>query len=108
MEKHGLLENHTAGIGIVAFVVAVAISMGYYQFVFVPQANEKPVLPAQIVNPPQTTQVTIIPGSSNPSQAKNFVPKQVQEFRKVEFTKVFTLDINIIQYYQIIKLSLNF
>jgi plastocyanin len=78
MEKHGLLENHTAGIGIVAFVVAVAISMGYYQFVFVPQANEKPVLPAQIVNPPQTTQVTIIPGSSNPSQAKNFVPKQVQ------------------------------
>jgi hypothetical protein len=47
MEKHGLLENHTAGISNIAFAVAVAISMGYYQFVFVPQANEKSVLPAQ-------------------------------------------------------------
>ena len=45
MEKRSLLENHNAGISIIAFVVAVAISMGYYQFVFVPQANEKPVLP---------------------------------------------------------------
>jgi hypothetical protein len=28
MEKRSLLENHTAGISIIAFVIAVAISLG--------------------------------------------------------------------------------
>ena len=78
MQKRSILENHTAGISIIAFVIAVGISMGYYQFVYVPQSNEKPVLPADVLNPPQTTQVTIVPGSSSPSQVINFVPKQVQ------------------------------
>jgi len=78
MEKRSLLENHAAGISIIAFVMAVAISMGYYQFVFVPQANEKPVLPHEVLNPPQTTAVTILSGSSSPTQTQNFVPKQIQ------------------------------
>lgn len=78
MEKHSLLENHTAGISIIAFVIAVAISMGYYQFLYVPQSNQKPVLPPEVLNPTQTIQVTIVPGSSSPSQIKNFVPKEVQ------------------------------
>jgi plastocyanin len=58
--------------------MAVAISMGYYQFVFVPQANEKPVLPPEVLNPPQKTTVTILPGSSSPTQTQNFIPKQAQ------------------------------
>lgn len=78
MEKRSLLENHTAGISIIAFVIAVAISMGYYQFLYVPQSNQKPVLPPEVLNPPQTIQVTIVPGSSSPSQTINFVPKAVQ------------------------------
>ncbi len=78
MEKRSLLENHTAGISIIAFVIAVGISMGYYQFLYVPQSNQKPVLPTAVLNPAQTTQVTIVPGASSPSQAINFVPKQVQ------------------------------
>jgi plastocyanin len=78
MQKRSILENHTAGISIIAFVIAVGISMGYYQFVYVPQSNEKPVLPAEVLNPPQTTHITIVPGSSSPSQVINFVPKQVQ------------------------------
>jgi plastocyanin len=56
--------------------MAVAISMGYYQFVFVPQANEKPVLPPEVLNPPQKTTVVILPGSSSPTQTQNFIPKQ--------------------------------
>jgi len=78
MEKRSLLENHTAGISIIAFVIAVGISMGYYQFLYIPQSNLKPVLPPTVLNPAQTTQVTIVPGASSPSQAINFVPKQVQ------------------------------
>jgi hypothetical protein len=45
MEKRGVLENHTAGISIIAFIIAVGISLGYYQFLYVPQSNQKPVLP---------------------------------------------------------------
>jgi plastocyanin len=78
MEKGSVLENHTAGISIIAFVVAVGISLGYYQFIYIPQANEKPVLPPEVLNPPQTTHVKIVPGASSPSQTINFVPKQAQ------------------------------
>jgi plastocyanin len=76
--KRSTLENHTAGISIIAFVIAVGISLGYYQFIYVPQSNQKPVLPAQVLNPPQTTNVKIVPGSSSPSQTINFVPKSAQ------------------------------
>jgi plastocyanin len=72
------MENHAAGISIVAFIVAVATSIGYYQFVYLPQANAKPTLPAEVLNPPQTIKITIEPGSSQPSQTRNFVPKQSQ------------------------------
>ena len=50
--------------------------MGYYQFVYLPQANAKPILPAEVLNPPQTIKISISPGSSQPSQIKNFVPKE--------------------------------
>ena len=40
------MENQAAGISIIAFIVAVGVSMGYYQFVYLPQANAKPILPA--------------------------------------------------------------
>ena len=71
------MENNAAGISIITFVIAVATSMGYYQFVYIPQANAKPQLPSEVLNPPQTTNVIIIYGSSSPSQTKNFIPKEV-------------------------------
>jgi plastocyanin len=71
------MENHAAGISIITFVIAVATSMGYYQFVYIPQANAKPQVPSEVLNPPQTTNVIIIYGSSSPSQTKNFIPKEV-------------------------------
>ena len=70
------MDNHAAGISIITFVVAVGVSMGYYQFVYIPQANAKPQLPAEVLNPPQTTNVVIVPGASNPGQTKNFTPKE--------------------------------
>jgi plastocyanin len=78
MEKPKVLEFHTAGISIIAFIVAVGISMSYYQFLYVPQANQKPVLPPEVLNPPQTINVKMVSGSSSPSQTINFVPKNVQ------------------------------
>jgi plastocyanin len=78
MEKRSVLENQTAGISIIAFIIAVGISLGYYQFIYVPQSNQKPVLPPEVLNPSQTTHIRIVPGSSSPSQTINFVPKQAQ------------------------------
>ena len=56
------MENHAAGISIITFVIAVVRVMGYYQFVYIPQANAKPQLPSEVLNPPQTTNVIIIDG----------------------------------------------
>jgi plastocyanin len=72
------MDNHAAGISIIAFIVATGVSLGYYQFVYIPQANAKPQLPPAVLKPPQTTAVKILVGSSQPSQTKNFEPKQAQ------------------------------
>lgn len=70
-------QNYTAGISIITFVLVVTISMAYYQFIYIPAVNEKPIVAAEILHPPQTTQINILPGSSQPSQTKNFEPKQI-------------------------------
>jgi hypothetical protein len=45
------MVNHAGGISVIAFVVAIAVSIGYYQFVFIPEANAKPTLPEAVLNP---------------------------------------------------------
>lgn len=72
------MENHAAGISMVAFIVAVAISMGYYQFVYLPQANAKPIVKEEILNPTGTAQITIVDGSSNPGNGRFFVPADIR------------------------------
>ena len=76
MEK--VTENHAAGISMIAFIVAVAVSLGYYQFVYSPEANAKPHVPEEIANPPNAVQVSIAQGSSLPSNPENFVPKDAR------------------------------
>jgi len=58
------MENHAGGISIIAFVVALAVSIGYYQFVYIPEANAKPILKEEVLNPPEKTIITIADGSS--------------------------------------------
>ena len=72
------MVNHAAGISVMTFVVAVAVSMGYYQFVYIPQANAKPTLPEEVLNPPEVTEVSIAEGSSLESNGQFFVPKDVR------------------------------
>ncbi len=72
------MENHAGGISIIAFVVALAVSIGYYQFVYIPEANAKPILPDEILNPEQTVSVTIVPGSSLDTNPKFFEPKDIR------------------------------
>jgi len=72
------MNNHAAGISIIAFIVTVMASMGYYQFVYTKEVNAKPQLPEEVLNPPEPSKVSILEGSAQPSQQKNFDPKQVR------------------------------
>ena len=64
------------GISIVCFIVIVVVSLSYYQFLYLPTYNAKPVVADTILHPAQTTKVSIDVGSSQPSQTHNFEPKQ--------------------------------
>jgi len=61
-----------------AFIVAISVSVGYYQFVYLPYITSKPQLPKEITEPKQIVEVSIIPGSFNQDQVDNFVPKIVE------------------------------
>jgi plastocyanin len=64
------------GISIVCFIVIVVVSLSYYQFLYLPAYNAKPVVADTVLHPAQTTAVSIDVGSSQPSQNHNFEPKQ--------------------------------
>jgi plastocyanin len=68
------MENHAGGIAMIAFVVALAVSMTYYQFIYIPEANAKPILPADVLNPESEFRIAISPGSSLESNPEFFVP----------------------------------
>jgi plastocyanin len=72
------MVNHAGGISVIAFVVALAVSMGYYQFVFIPEANAKPTLPEAVLNPAEPVKVNIAEGSSLPTNGQFFVPKEAR------------------------------
>lgn len=59
----------------VAFVIAVGVSIGYYQFIYIPEVNAKPILKPEILNPPESLTIKISPGSSVESNGNFFVPK---------------------------------
>ncbi|HXG06851.1 MAG TPA: hypothetical protein VNI77_05950 [Nitrososphaera sp.] len=40
-----------AGISAVAFIVAVIISLAYYQFFYIPEASRRPVIPQEVLEP---------------------------------------------------------
>ena len=68
------MANHAGGISVITFVIAVAVSMGYYQFVYIPQANAKPTLPEEVLTPTEVTEVSIAEGASLPTNGQFFVP----------------------------------
>jgi len=64
-------------IGVIAFVIAIGVSIGYFQFVYLPTINLKPVVAQEILEPLTTTEIKMIEGSANPQQQDNFIPKLV-------------------------------
>jgi hypothetical protein len=54
------MNNSAAGISIIAFIIAVTASMTYYQFVYTKEANAKPQLPEEVLNPTDSVKVYIV------------------------------------------------
>jgi plastocyanin len=73
-----LLQNHAAGISLVAFVVAAAASISYYQFTFVPEAGKKPLFQKEVVQPEDTARITIAQGASNENNGEFYVPGETR------------------------------
>jgi len=72
------MVTNAAGIAMTAFIVSVAVSVGFYQFVYIPEANAKPVLPPAVLNPTDTVKVTIVPGANVQNSVRNFEPKDAR------------------------------
>ena len=72
------MTNHAGGISFIAFVVAVAVSLGYYQNVYIPQVNAKPILPNEVLNPESSFEIVIVEGSSLDSNPQFFEPKDAR------------------------------
>lgn len=72
------MANHAGGISIIAFVVAVAVSMSYYQFIYIPEATAKPHVPEKVLNPRGVTEIQIVEGAVLETNTRNFVPKDAR------------------------------
>ena len=71
-------QSQIGGISIISFVVIVTISLAYYQFVYTPAINAKPEVSEEILNPSESTQISIVEGSSLPDNEFFFNPKEVR------------------------------
>ena len=60
------------------FVVAVTLSLAYYQFAYVPQANARPVLTKAVLDSEEMVHVRIAEDSSNKANPQNFVPGKIR------------------------------
>jgi hypothetical protein len=68
----------TSGISIISFVVAVAVSLVYYQYFYLPEVMRKPIVPAEVLSPPEFVTVRIVEGSYIETQERSYIPKQVR------------------------------
>ena len=67
-------KSNIGGLSIIFFIIAVALSMGFYQFIFLTEYNATPNVPDDIANPPEVAKVIIVEGSGLPSNPQFYVP----------------------------------
>ena len=69
--------SHAYGVGIITVIVGLAVGLGYYQMFYLPEESAKPSVSEAILEPVKETIIEMIPGSAQPNQQDNFVPKLV-------------------------------
>lgn len=66
------------GLSIIFFIVAITISIAFYQFVFLNELNAKPQISEEIANPPESEKVIIVEGAALPNNAQFYDPKDAR------------------------------
>ncbi|MBE44376.1 MAG: copper-binding protein [Thaumarchaeota archaeon] len=66
------------GVGVIAFVLAVSVSIGFYIFAYLPVITARPQIPEEILEPEKTIEILIIAGSADPEQEQNYIQKRVE------------------------------
>ena len=67
-------SNSIGGLTIIFFIIAIAISFAFYQFVFLKEINLKPSVPEEVANPPESLKLHIAEGAGLPTNPEFFVP----------------------------------
>jgi plastocyanin len=67
-------QTNIGGLTIIFFIVAIAISFAFYQFVFLKELNLKPSVPEAVANPVESLNVNIVEGAGLPTNPKFFDP----------------------------------
>ena len=70
-------SSHAYGIGIIAVIIALSLTISWYTMFWLPEENQKVFVDEHILNPSGQTTINIIDGSSSPEQEDNYIPKLV-------------------------------
>ena len=71
-------SSHAYGIGIIAVIIALGLTISWYTMFWLPEENQKVFVDEHILHPDGETIINIIEGSSSPEQQDNYIPKVVQ------------------------------
>ena len=74
-------SSHAYGVAIIAMIVGMAAGISYYQLYYIPEFTAKPKIAEEVLNPPEATQIKMVPGAANPQQQDNFIPKLVKDIQ---------------------------
>ena len=74
-------SSHAYGVAIIAMIVGMAAGISYYQLYYIPELTAKPKIAEEVLNPPEETQIKMVPGAANPQQQDNFIPKLVKDIQ---------------------------
>jgi plastocyanin len=70
-------SSHAYGIGIIAVIIALSLTISWYTMFWLPEENQKVFVDEHILNPSGQTTINIIDGASSPEQEDNYIPKLV-------------------------------
>jgi hypothetical protein len=68
-------SSHAYGIGIIAVIIALSLTISWYTMFWLPEENQKVFVDEHILNPSGQTTINIIDGASSPEQEDNYIPK---------------------------------
>ena len=77
-------QANIGGLTIIFFIIAIAISFAFYQFVFLKELNLKPNVPEEIANPAESLKVNIAEGAGLPTNPLFFDPSDGRAILSVD------------------------